>query len=66
MSEVVLITGASSGMGKSTANILLAKAATDKKPKTRYVKGYMAKLSIAVRKWFGDRIYDKMVLSQFK
>ena len=44
----------------------IAKAATDKKPKTRYVKGYMAKPAIAIRKWFGDRIYDKMILSQFK
>ncbi len=44
----------------------IAKAATDKKPKTRYVKGYMAKPAIAIRKWFGDRLYDKMILSQFK
>ncbi|MBL7930674.1 MAG: oxidoreductase [Bacteroidia bacterium] len=45
---------------------VIAKAATDKKPKTRYVKGYMAKPAIAIRKWFGDRIYDAVVLSQLK
>jgi len=44
----------------------IAKAATDRKPKTRYVKGYMAKPTIAIRKWFGDRIFDKVILSQLK
>ncbi|WP_281614926.1 oxidoreductase [Flammeovirga sp. SubArs3] len=45
---------------------VIAKAATIEKPKTRYVKGYMAKPAIAIRKWFGDNIYDKMIMSQFK
>lgn len=45
---------------------VIAKAATDKKPKTRYVKGYMAKPAIAIRKWLGDKIYDKITMSQFK
>lgn len=45
---------------------IIAKAATTKKPKTRYVKGYMAKPAIAIRKWFGDRVFDKMIMSQFK
>jgi short-subunit dehydrogenase len=44
----------------------IAKAATDKKPKTRYVKGYMAKPAIAIRKWFGDKVYDKVIMSQVK
>lgn len=44
----------------------IAKAATDRKPKTRYVKGYMAKPAIAIRKWFGDKVYDKMIMSQVK
>ncbi len=44
----------------------IAKAATDKKPKNRYVKGYMAKPAIAIRKWFGDRFFDKMLASQLK
>lgn len=65
-----------SGMGKAYANNSLtdvdvlgheiAKAATDKKPKIRYVKGYMAKPAIFMRKWFGDRFFDKMIVSQFK
>lgn len=45
---------------------IIAKAATDKKPKTRYVKGYMAKPAIAIRKWFGDNVFDKMIMGQFK
>ncbi|MBF7688157.1 oxidoreductase [Acinetobacter rathckeae] len=35
-------------------------------PKTRYVGGKYAKLMIFVRKWFGDRIFDKMVMSIVK
>lgn len=44
----------------------IAKAATDKKPKIRYVKGYMAKPAIAIRKWFGDKVFDKLIMSQVK
>lgn len=44
----------------------IAKAATDRKPKTRYVKGYMAKPAIAIRKWLGDKVYDKVIMSQVK
>lgn len=44
----------------------IAKAATVKNPKTRYVKGYMAKIAIAIRKWFGDKVYDKVIMSQVK
>tara|TARA_Y100001972_G_scaffold124961_1_gene175233 strand:- start:1482 stop:2300 length:819 start_codon:yes stop_codon:yes gene_type:complete len=44
----------------------IAKASTDKRPKTRYVKGYMAKPAIAMRKWFSDRLFDKIMISQFK
>ncbi len=45
---------------------VIAKAATANKPKRRYVKGYMAKPAIAIRKYFGDGIFDKMIMSQFK
>lgn len=44
----------------------IARAATDKKPRTRYVKGYMARPAIAIRKWFGDRVFDKVIMSQVK
>jgi len=42
----------------------IAQAATDKKPKTRYVKGYMAKPALTIRKWFGDKVFDKLMMSQ--
>jgi len=44
----------------------IAKAASESKPKRRYVKGYMAKPAIFIRKWFGDAVYDKVIMSQMK
>lgn len=44
----------------------IAHAAITNKPKRRYVKGFMAKPSIFIRKWFGDALFDKILLSQFK
>lgn len=44
----------------------IAKAATVSKPRIRYAKGYMAKPAIFMRKWFGDRIFDKLIMSQIK
>lgn len=45
---------------------MLMKAVQADHPKTRYVGGKYAKLMIFVRKWFGDRIFDKMVMSVVK
>ena len=44
---------------------LVIKAVRAKRPKTRYVAGLYAKPMMFIRKWFGDRAYDKMVLSMF-
>jgi short-subunit dehydrogenase len=44
----------------------IAKAATDRNPRTRYVKGYMAKPAMAIRKWFGDKVFDKVIMRQVK
>src|SRR6056297_1828903 len=44
----------------------IAKAATHKKPKTRYLKGYLAKPLVGMRKWLSDKTFDKMILSQVK
>jgi short-subunit dehydrogenase len=44
----------------------IAKAATVEKPKTRYIKGYLAKPLVGMRKWLGDKAFDKMILSQLK
>ena len=42
---------------------LVSKALKAKRPKTRYVAGKYAKPMLFLRKWFGDRIYDKAVMS---
>ncbi|MDN4165899.1 oxidoreductase [Cytophagales bacterium LB-30] len=44
----------------------IAKAATEKNPRTRYLKGYLAKPLVTLRKWLGDRTFDKMLMSQLK
>lgn len=44
----------------------IAKAASEKNPKTRYLKGYLAKPLVRIRKWLGDRTFDKMLMSQVK
>lgn len=44
----------------------IAHASTVKNPKRRYAKGYMAKPSMAIRRWLGDGIYERVIMSQFK
>lgn len=41
----------------------IVKAATVKNPKTRYAKGYFAKPVLVMRKWFSDKLFDKMIQS---
>lgn len=45
---------------------LISKAIRAKRPKTRYVGGKWAKPMMFVRKYFGDRIFDATLMSQFK
>lgn len=40
---------------------VILKAVTARKPKTRYAKGYMSKVSIFMHKYLSDRIFDKIV-----
>ena len=49
--------------GKVIAN-LIYQSTTVRKPKTRYLKGFGAKPAVFIRKWFGDRIFDRVILSQ--
>jgi NAD(P)-dependent dehydrogenase (short-subunit alcohol dehydrogenase family) len=46
------------------ANVI-AKALRARRPRTRYVAGKYAKQLITIRNWFGDRAFDKAVMSQF-
>ncbi|HMB55038.1 MAG TPA: oxidoreductase [Thermoanaerobaculia bacterium] len=43
---------------------VIARALAARRPKTRYVAGKLAKPLIFLRKWFGDRLFDKAVMSQ--
>jgi short-subunit dehydrogenase len=47
------------------ANII-AKAIRAGKPKTRYAAGKMAKPTMFIRKWFGDRAFDSMLRRMLK
>lgn len=45
---------------------VISKAISAKRPKTRYVAGKLAKPLMFIRKYFGDRLFDKAVMSQVK
>ncbi len=45
---------------------LIDKAVHSNKPKTRYVAGAFAKPMIFMRKYFGDRFFDRMLMKQFQ
>lgn len=45
---------------------LVLKAVYARRPKTRYVAGKYARPMLFIRKWFGDRLFDQVVLSMVK
>jgi short-subunit dehydrogenase len=59
-----------SGSMKMSSPMVIAntvkKIVNAKKPKTRYLVGAMAKPLVRIRKLFGDKIYDKVIMSQVK
>jgi short-subunit dehydrogenase len=50
----------------SVISNLVSKVIKAKKPKTRYVAGKYAKPMMFIRKYLGDRIFDKVVMSTLK
>lgn len=42
---------------------LLLKAVRARKPKTRYTGGQYARMLMFIRKWFGDRVFDRVILA---
>lgn len=55
--------------GSSPASVIaitISKIVKSNKPKTRYAVGKWAKPMIWLRKYMGDRIFDKIILSQLK
>lgn len=45
---------------------LIMKAINARQPKTRYAGGAMVKPIMFVRKWFGDRIYDRIITNMIR
>jgi NAD(P)-dependent dehydrogenase (short-subunit alcohol dehydrogenase family) len=45
---------------------LVLQAVRARRPKTRFVAGKYAKPMMFIRKWFGDRVFDKVILSPMK
>lgn len=43
---------------------IVGDAVRSRRPKTRYATGKYAKLMIWVRKWLGDRAFDRLIKSQ--
>ncbi len=67
MAEGVKSSYESGGSSPSSviANVI-SKAIKASKPKTRYAKGKWAKPMMRIRKYFGDRAFDKLIMSQVK
>jgi short-subunit dehydrogenase len=68
--RVARVTRASYGQGTGTKPEVIARvisrAIKARRPQTRYAAGRYAALMIGVRKWFGDRVFDGLILSQMK
>jgi short-subunit dehydrogenase len=52
--------------GPAVISALVAQAIDAKRPKTRYVGGYMAKIGLFMKGLLSDRLFDKAMLSQLK
>ncbi|MYM68604.1 SDR family NAD(P)-dependent oxidoreductase [Pseudoduganella sp. FT55W] len=66
--SVAAATRATYGQGSNTPPGVIAdvigEALKSRRPRTRYVAGKFARLMIAMRAWLGDRLFDKILLSQ--
>ncbi len=67
---VARTTQQSYGHGRGTDPAVIAdvvsRAVRSPRPRTRYAAGRYAKMMIAVRKWLGDRVFDRLILSQMR
>ncbi|OCJ13903.1 short-chain dehydrogenase/reductase [Rhizobium sp. AC44/96] len=58
------------GHGRGTDPTVIAgivsTAVAARKPRTRYVAGKYAKPMILIRNWFGDRLFDRVIMSQMR
>ena len=54
------------GSPPSIITKLIIKAINSHNPKRRYVGGLFAKPMLFIKKWFGDKMYEKAIMSQIK
>lgn len=54
------------GSPPSVIAAVVSKAVRSKNPRTRYAAGKMAKPILFMRKWLGDKTFDKAIMSQIK
>lgn len=67
---VVKSTQQAYGPGRATPPAVIAevvaRAVKSPRPRTRYVAGAYARPMLTIRKWFGDRLFDCMIMSQMR
>ncbi|QLR43791.1 oxidoreductase [Enterobacter sp. RHBSTW-00994] len=56
--------GQGTGSDPTVIADVVSRAAASHKPRTRYAAGKFAKLLIGMRIWLGDRLFDRIILSQ--
>jgi NAD(P)-dependent dehydrogenase (short-subunit alcohol dehydrogenase family) len=54
------------GTDPSVIADVVSKALKEAKPRTRYVAGKYALPMIKIREWFGDRMFDRVIMSQMR
>jgi short-subunit dehydrogenase len=66
--KVAKVTRTAYGAGAASPPSLIAEVISSalraKRPRTRYAAGKFARPVMALRKWFGDRVFDKAIMSQ--
>lgn len=58
--------GQGRGTNPSVIADVVSKAVKEAKPRTRYVAGKYALPMIKIREWFGDRMFDRVIMSQMR
>lgn len=58
--------GAFNGSSPNVIAEVVSKAIKAKNPRTRYIAGKMARPTMFIRKWLGDRIFDRVIMSQMQ
>lgn len=57
--------GETSGSPPSVVADVILKAVESPRPRTRYAAGSMARMLLAMRRWFSDRFFDRTIMKAF-